>query len=171
MAEFYVRNSLNYNKAVKFNITLRYYVLKGVEGEHMWTLEIGTTYPDINGDPISPKRISNISANNFDEIIESGVAELCAKIDWSPLVVDRKPPFVDSVSPADGETDASINSNINMFLKDKLPSAGMDLSDMKIVLNNSMVDFDITGEVDIDGDPYEYYLIWRPPLRVYNTYD
>jgi len=170
MAEFYVRNSLNYNKAVKFNITLRYFVLKGVEGEHMWTLEIGTTYPDINGDPISPARVHNISASNFDEVIESALAELCVQIDWSPLVQDRKAPYVESVSPADGETDASIYSNINIILKDVLPSAGIDLSNMKIILNNSMVDFDITGEIEVDGDPYEYNLKWIPPLRVYNTY-
>lgn len=171
MAEFYVRNSLNLNKAVKFNITLRYYVIKGVKGEYVWTLEIGTTYPDINGDPISAKRIHNISSDNFDDVIEYGLAELCDQIDWSPLVQDKEPPFVDSANPSNGESNVDINSNINVALKDGLPSAGIDLSSMKIILNNSTVDFDITGEVEIDGDPYGYDLKWRPPLRVYNTYD
>jgi len=170
MAEFYVRNSLNYKKAVKFNITLRYFVIKGVKGEYVWTLEIGTTYPDINGDPISPARVHSISANNFDEVIESALAELCTQIDWSPLVRDREAPYVDSSRPSDGETDVSINSNIDIVLKDGLPSAGIDLSNMKIILNNSMTDFDITGEVEISGDPYIYMLKWRPPMRVYNTY-
>jgi len=171
MAEFYVRNSLNLNKAVKFNITLRYYVIKGIKGEHVWTLEIGTTYPDINGDTIFAKRINNISFDNFDDVIESGLAELCAQIDWSPLIQDKEPPFVENASPLDGEVGVDINSNINIALKDGLPSAGIDLSDMKITLNNSTMDFDITSEIELDGDPYRYDLKWRPPLRVYDTYD
>jgi hypothetical protein len=171
MAEFYVRNSLNLNKSVKFNITLRYYVIKGVEGESVWTLEIGTTYPDINGDPINPKRIYNVSAANFDDVIEPALAELCAQIDWSPLMSDKEAPFVESTSPLDDNLNVNINSNIEMFLKDDLPSAGIDLSNMKIILNNGAIDFDITEEIEIDGDPYEYSLKWRPPMRVYDTYD
>lgn len=171
MAEFFVRNSLNLNKAVKFNITLRYFVIKGVKGEYVWTLEIGTTYPDVNGYPISPKRVHTTSADNFDEVIESELAEMCTKIDWSPLVQDREPPYVDSTSPVNGETDVNINSNVDIALRENFPAAGMDLSNMKITLNNSMVDFNITGEVEIEGDPYRYDLKWRPPMRVYNTYD
>lgn len=171
MAEFYVRNSLNLTKAVKFNITLRYYVIKGVEGEHVWTLEIGTTYPDLNGDPISPKRIYNVSADNLDDIIESSLGELCAKIDWSPLIKDKEAPFVESTTPSDGDMNVSIYSTIGISLKDNLPAAGIDLSNMKIILNNSTVDFDITGEIEITGDPYRYDLKWIPPLRVYDTYD
>lgn len=171
MAEFYVRNSLNLNKAVKFNITLRYFVIKGVKGEHVWTLEIGTTYLDINGDSIVPKRVHSISADNFDDVIESGLAELCTQIDWSPLANDKWYPYVLECSPADGETDVDIHSNVNVTLRDDFPTAGMDLSNMKITLNNSMVDFDITNEIEIDGDPHEYSFIWRPPMRVYDTYD
>lgn len=171
MTDFYVRNSLNYNKTVKFNITLRYFVPKGEKGDYKWILEIGTTYPDVNGDPISSKKIHAISADNFDEIIEDGLADLCSQIDWLPLSEDKESPYISSETPSDGDTDVNIYSNIIVNLEDALPSAGMDLSSMKVILNNSMVDFDITNEVEVDGDPYEYELKWIPPLRVFDTYN
>jgi len=34
-----------------------------------------------------------------------------------------------------------------------------------------MTDFDITGEVIAEGDPYEYKFRWITPLKVYNRYD
>lgn len=169
MSEFYVQNSLNDQKSVKFNITLRYFVIKGEEGEHMWTLEIGTTHVDIDGGTISAKKIHNISASNLDDVIEDGLADLCSQIDWSPLADDKEAPFVDSFSPA-GEN-VSIASNVHITIKDKLLSAGIDLSNMKVILNNSMQDFDITNDVIITGDPYEYELKWVTPLRVYETYN
>ena len=169
IAEFWVTNSLNDNKSVKFNLTLRYFVIKGEKGEHMWTLEIGTTHLDLNGDPISPKRVHNISADDLDDVIESAVVDLCAQIDWSPLSIDRRAPYVDSYSPSGNNT--PIGSKVYITIKDNLLSAGIDLSEMKVILNNGMVDFDITSELEITGDPYEYQLKWDTPLRVYDTYE
>jgi len=170
MSEFFVHNSLNPNKTVKFNITLRYFVIAGEKGRHMWTLEIGTTHTDINGDNISASRVHGISASNFDEVIEESVSSLCAQIDWSPLSVDAASPYVDIATPVDGTT-VPIRSDVYIKIKDKLPSSGIDLSNMKIVLNTGEADFDITSEVTIEGDPYEYELYWSPPLRVYERYE
>ena len=169
MAEFWIKNSLNYNKAVKFNISLRYFVIKGSRGDHKWVLEIGTTYPDTNGNDISAKKIHNISAADLDEVIETAVADMCDQIDWSPLAADVDAPYVYSASPTG--SDVSIYSNVLLTLRDILPSAGIDLSSMKIMLNNSMTDFDITSEVITEGDPYEYKLKWSPALRIRSTYD
>lgn len=170
MAEFFVRHTLNYNKTVRFNITLRYFVIKGEEGEHMWTFEIGTTHEDMNGDSISSKKVHNISAENLDEVIETALADLCSQIDWTPLVDDKEAPLVDDFLPSG--TDVSIGSNIRIIIKDGLPSAGIDLSNMKIILNNGMQNFDITSEVEtVDAYYNEYELKWVTPLRVYETYD
>jgi len=171
MAEFYVHNSLNPNKVVKFNITLRYFVIKGEKGRYMWTLEIGTTHPDVNGDNISPARVHYFSAQNIDQIIEESLATLCAQIDWSPLMVDRYAPYVDATTPTNGDTETPLSVNIAIYLKDRLPSAGIDLSNLKVILNNGDVDFDITSEINIEGDPYEYVLTWSPPFRVQSTYN
>jgi len=144
-------------------------VLVESRGDHKWVLEIGTTYPDLNGYPIPAKKIYLVSLDTLDDEIEHAVAEMCALIDWSPALKDPKAPYVDYRSPSgDG---VNIASNIYIRLKDDLPSAGIDLSDIKITLNNGTVDFDITPEFSIEGDPYEYVLKWTPPMLVYDTYD
>jgi hypothetical protein len=169
MAEFYVTNSLNSEKAVKFNITLRYFVTKQSYGDHKWVLEIGTTYSGADGNPISAKKVLPISVEDFDQVIEESVATMCSGIDWSPFAEDKRAPYVYTALPV--TSGVSIGSNVELILRDLLPSSGIDLSAAKITLNNSMVDFDITNEVQIEGDAYEFVLRWNPPMRVYSRYD
>jgi hypothetical protein len=169
MAEFWVGHSLNPHKAVKFNITLRYFVVAREGGEHMWVLEIGTTYPDASGNPIVAKKIHPVSANNLDEVIEDAVSELCAQIDWSPFVEDKYAPIVEDVIPVG--SDVGMGNDVRFTLTDELPAAGIDLSNIKVFLHNSMTEFDITSEVQVTGDPYQYEFKWSPQLRVYSTYD
>ena len=148
---------------------MRYFVVLGEKGDHKWVLEIGTTYKDKDDNSIPSKKIHNISTESLDSAIEEAVSDMCVNIDWLPLVPDKKPPYVDSYGPEGSSV--PIGSNIFMIIKDKLPSAGIDISNMKITLNNSMQDFDITSEVDITGDPYLYTVRWSPVLRVYSRYD
>lgn len=169
MAEFYVRNSLNYNKAVKFNITLRNIIIKGEKGESLWTLEIGTTHKDKDRNDIKDIKIHDISSDNLDDVIEDVIANLSSKINWSPLVKDKEAPYIFKFLPSGDNV--PIEDNVEIIIKDSLPSAGMDLSNLKITLNNGTTDFDITSQTDISGDPYEYIFRWKPRLKVYNTYD
>lgn len=171
MAEFYVVNSLNNKKAVKFNITLRYVVPTNTEGDHKWILEIGTTEPDKNGNKISAKKIYLTNLDNIDEVIESNVNELCKLINWEPFVADKKAPFINYYSPHDGSINVPIFSIIEVIIKDSLPSAGIDLSNMKVIFDNGMQKFDITSAIEIEGDAYEYKLKWAPTRVVYSTYD
>lgn len=168
MAEFFVKHSLNPNKAVKFNITLRYFVVAGEEGEHMWVLEVGTTYPSATGGSVPSGYAHMISLDNFDQVIEETVSKMCQLIDWSPFVVDGWAPTIEDVFPTGT---VKMPPGIWFTIKDKLPSAGIDLSDMKVFLNNSMTTFEITDELITEGDPYEYNVKWYPKIRVYNTYD
>lgn len=169
MAEFWVRHSLNLTKIAKFNITLRYVIEKSERGEHVWVLEVGTVAPDSSGDFMYSKKVHLVSANNLDDVIEDAVSELCARIDWSPFIEDKyAPTIVDAAPVGSGIT---IGSNVSFIVVDELPAAGVDLSNMKVILNNGTVDFDITNEVYITGDPYQYELKWFPPLRVYSRYD
>jgi hypothetical protein len=170
MAEFYVYNSLNPNKVVKCNITFRYFIIKGVKGEFVWTLEIGTTHVDSNGDAIIPQRVYSVSVANFDEMIEIALAKICAQIDWSPLSTDKAAPIVSSTLPLNGDTDVNIGQDVYFTIEDDLPSAGIDLSSMKVTLNNGVRDFDITSEISVEGDPYKYAFRWAPPKRVYSRY-
>jgi len=156
MTELFASNSLNPHKTVKFNLTLRYIGAKNVRGEHIWVLELGTTRLDINGDEVPSKKVHLINVNDLDDVIQSMVSELCTYIDWTPLLIDKYPPYVSETTPEDGTT-VSIDSNVYIIIKDDVPFSGVDLSDMKVVINNSVVDIDITDEVKITGSPFESY--------------
>jgi len=169
MAHFYVVNSLNYGLSVKFNITLRYFVIKGEEGEHMWTLEIGTTHLNKDGGPISPRRIHTISIDNLDEIIERETAEMCKDIDWSPLTTDKLPPFVSFSTPTGDNVD--IDSNVLVSINDSFQSAGIDMSEVNVKLHNGTTEFDITDECEVSGGPFTYDLFWKPSNRVRSKYN
>ena len=162
MAEIYVTNSLSTSKSVKFNVGLRYFVVKGDrDGDNKWVLEIGTTHSGSDGTTPLVKKIHGISSENLDEVFEDAISELCEDIDWSPFVNDGRDPYMDSYSPSGDNV--SIGSIVYMYIKDNLPSAGIDLSNVKITLNNGTTNFDITSEVEVTGDPYEYQLKWSPP--------
>ena len=171
MSEFFVHNSLNTSKSVKFNMTLRYFVILEERGEHCWTLEIGTTHSGIDGTTPLSKKVHRISAEDLDEVIEETISDLCSKIDWSPYVIDKWAPYISEIRPSDNDENALIGSDIYFRIKDKLPTAGIDLSGMRVTLNNGVEDFDISDEIIVDGDPYDYECRWTPKLRIYDTYD
>lgn len=164
MADFVVRNSLNPYKAVKLNITFQQQVLEGEEGELFWLVEINTTEPDLNGDPIKSEYIHLRSLTYLDEEIQEAVSAISAQIDWSPYIEDTREPVVYSYSPSE-TSNVSIDSYIELVLKDILPSAGIDLSSINVKLNEE----DITNQCEITGDPYEYKVKWVPN-RVYETF-
>ena len=168
MADIFVKNSLSSTVSVRFNVTIKQYILKGEEGDEKWVLEIGTTYPDADGNFILPRYVHLVTLDNLDAVIEEKVAEMCELIDWGTLENDIDAPYVDSYMPAE-TTDVSLQTAVQAIIKEALPSSGMDLSNMKITLDNGTTTFDITNEVVVKGDPYEYTLTWTP-VRVSNTY-
>lgn len=169
MAEIFVRNSLNSRKAVRFITTIKQFVLTGTDGDHKWVLEVGTTHPDADGNPIPPRYVNLITLDNLNEEAEKLISSMCELIDWSVLEGDKQPPYIVSAIPTDG-SETAISSNIEIVLKDKIPSSGIDMSNATIKIHNGTQEFDITNEVEIDGDPYEYKLTWKPALRVHRRY-
>jgi len=170
MAHIFVRNSLGINTNVKIDVNFPVIVTTGSEGEPKWLLEVATTYPSISGTDIRPIYINKTTAyDDLDEPIADAVSEIASQIDWYPLVDDLLIPFVSEYRPS-GEN-VSINSNIYIIIKDDLPSAGIDISNMQVVLNNGMIDFDITTECSIEGDPFEYLIQWIPELRLRRSYN
>lgn len=161
MAEVFIQHSLNSSKTIKCNLALRRFALKGGEGERKWLLEVGTTATTASGTEILPYYVNVLSEDTIEDEIEQAMASLCDQVDWSPFLEDKYAPYIDSFSP-DGD-DVPIKSAVEIVVADDLPSAGIDLSDLKVVMNNGVVNFDITSEVVITGDPYEYTLTWLPP--------
>lgn len=168
MAQFIVRNSLNPSKAVRFGVTFEQVVPKSREGEPIWIVEVATAEPHKDGGAIPPEFINLVSLDNLDAEMEKAVETISAQIDWTPLDEDLRPPFVLSCYPT--EYEVSIESFIEIVLKDNLPAAGIDISSINMVITTEGEDHDVTPELDITGDPYLYTIKWVPGVRVYDTY-
>jgi hypothetical protein len=125
---------------------------------------VGTDEVDKNGDPIKDVYANLVSLDNISDAIDLLVAKISKQIDWEPFDTDSIPPYVDSVYPVDYI--AKIHDPVEFVIKERLPSEGIDLSTLKVTANG----IDITNEIDIKGNPYEYHLKWRPKFIVYDTY-
>ena len=162
MAELFVKHSLNPRKVAKFNLNLKNYVLKGEEDlGYQWVLEIGTTTLSATNEKLKPSYVHRITEENIEKEIELAVAKLCNLIDWSEFDEDKYPPILNSFYPDNITIKPKTAIKVNVI--EVAPTAGIDLSDMTVILNNGDVDFDITSELLISGDPYDYTLTWLPP--------
>lgn len=166
MANFIVRNSLNPYKIVKIGITFSYVTPKNNEGDPIWVIELATKEKDLNGNSIPPEYISVVSLENIDAEIERATAIISNKIDWGTLLDDGRAPLVDSHTPNNGDDGVSIFQDVIVNLKEVFPAAGIDSSSIKISIN----DFDVTSELNISGNPFEYKVTWKPPGKVFDTY-
>ena len=165
MATYLLRNSLNPGKVVGCTITFRQLINKGDNGESAWVVEIRTNEPHKDGGSILPVFVHYTSADNLDEAIGQATKSIANQVDWEPLSVDYRPPFVLFHSPQNGDV-VDIYSDVIIDIKDLLPAAGIDPDSIEVVINN----IDVTNEVELTGDPYEYRLIWKPRDRVLDTY-
>ena len=154
MAYFTVRNSQNPGKAVTLGITYRQLVDKNSQdGEAIWVLEVATDEPHVTtSGTIPPYFINLTSTDDVDEEIDKAVVALSSQIDWSPLSPDTRAPFVDSVSP----------STLDLH-----PSAGIDINSIEMTVN----DIDVTSDLIITGEEFDYDVEWCPPSRIYEQVD
>jgi len=180
MAEIFVSNTLNPFKTVKFNISLKKFVGAENEGESKYYLEIGTTYSGIYKEGINttysgsdgivhirPVYIDKINYDNLNEELKNVVGYLCDYIDWDALYTDKQAPYASEITPVGPDT--SIFSNMYITIEDAIPSTGIDLSEMEVILDNGVQEFNITNEIKVNGDPFKYVLEWSPPIRVLDT--
>lgn len=176
MAEIIVKSSLNPHKAVRFNASLKKFGTGADDAEEKYYLEVGTTHSGIfvegdnatfsgtNGISIRPYYLDSINESNLDLEFSSLIGYLSSYIDWENIYEDKRAPYVSSMSPI-GE-DVSLYSNVNLTIVDDIPTTGIDLSEIEVIFDNGTVEFDITSEVVIDGDPFRYDLFWQQTLRV-----
>lgn len=162
MAELFVKHTLNPRKVAKFNLNLKNYVLKGEEDKgYQWVLEIGTTTLTTSGTKIRPYYVHNVVEEDIEKEIEKAVSEMCFLMDWSSFDEDKYSPIFKSFYP--DTVSVMPKTAINFNVIEESPSSGIDLSNMTVILNNGVVDFDITSELSISGDPYDYNFVWYPP--------
>ncbi len=175
MVVFYLRNSkLPSGKIVPVTVSLNLEVVKGQlsipavsgfptradpEGEQIWLLTLSTTESDLSGNPINTERINIISEDTVHDEIEAALGRIGAQVDWGTLLPDIRPPSVVELTPDINQTsNVKLGSNIIVRLKDALPAAGIDLSTVKMKVN----DVDVTNDLEIKGNIFDLTLIFRP---------
>jgi len=169
MAHILVKNSLSNYKAVLVDINFPIVVTTDSEGDPQWVLETATTYPSASGTRIRPAYVHKATAfNSLDDAVADAISKLAKQVDWTPLAEDDTPPYISEVRPLGGAV--SIASNIHIDIKDDVPSAGIDLSEVKVTITTENTEFDITDECVMDGDPFFYNIHWEPPTRVTRNY-
>ena len=167
MAEYLLRNSLNPNKVVKCTITFRQIVNKGENGEPVWLIEINTIEPHKDGGKILPVFIHQTAAINLDIAIKEATEKIAKQINWEFLILDLRPPFVIySFSEVKRINSVSIHTSVIVDIQDILPAAGIDPNSIEVVIN----DIDVSDEISLEGDPYQYRIRWDPKVRVYDYY-
>lgn len=163
MGSFLIRNSLNPGKVVQISTAFHQQILKtgNHDGELVWIIELGTeeTNPE-TGERIPSEFIHTTSLKDIDKEIQKAASVIASKVNWMPLVEDMEAPYVDSVSPSEYLMD--IDDNVYFTLKEDLPSAGIDKSSITMTING----VDVSTNLLISGDPYEYNVEWRPIARI-----
>jgi len=167
LAYFHVRDSLNPYKVVKFSITFQQYALKGWDGDNVWTAEINTLEPSttVSGGKMRSRFIHLRTLENLDDEIEKATNEMCQEIDWEPRLSDTTGPYVDQYFPSKNSSGVDIDSRVRLTIKESLPSAGIDINSIEATVNG----VDVTDEIQITGNPYEYAVEWKPSLVVLET--
>ena len=166
MAYFQVRNSLNPHKVIVCGITYTQIVPKRNEGEAIWVIAVATDEPHATTSGVIPPYYINWSNElDLDLEIEKAVAEISKQVDWSPLSEDTRPPFVDSVSP--DTYIQQMHENVLIGIVDLHPSLGIDIDSIEMTVNG----LDVTNDLRIRGDEFNYQVEWRPPGRVYEQLD
>ena len=164
MAQFVVHNSMNPHKAVMFGVTYKQVVDKNSQdGELLWVLEVATNELDATtSGVIPPYFITLVNLEDVDLEIEKAVSVISEKINWDPLLSDTRPPFIDSIYP--DTYIAEIHNNVIATIMDLHPSTGINIDSIEMYVNG----FDVTSDLRIRGDEFEYEIEWRPPSRVYS---
>jgi hypothetical protein len=149
---------------VSCTITFRSIINKGEDGEPVWLVEINTVEPHKNGGNIPTEFIHLVSTVNLDTAIKKATENISSQINWEPLVNDQTAPSITNSSPINNGV-VDINSDVWFDIKESLPAAGVDISSVKMFVN----DIDVSDQLDVDGNPYSYRIRWIP-MRVYDYY-
>lgn len=156
---------MNPGKVIKCTVTFRKLANKNENGEQVWLIEVITDEPNISGGVIPPVHIHFTQNENLDDVLKSATEIIAKQVDWGSLVEDSRPPFVKYCNTSSND-EVDINSKLVMDLRDIFPAAGIDISSLEFEVNG----FDVTDEVNVEGDPYEYRIEWKPKIIVENTY-
>jgi hypothetical protein len=162
MADYYLRSTLNPDKVVKCTVTVTQTLPKSEKGEPVWIVKVGTPESSKSGGAINPAFAHITSLSNLDDVIRVLTQELAAQIDWGIQAEDRRPPYVYSFIPGQDTEGVSLYSHVSISIKDNLPGNGIDKDTITMEVNG----FDVTDELRIKGNPFDYNILWNPKIRI-----
>lgn len=166
MAYFTVRNSRNPHKAISCGITYKQLVDKNnYDGELIWVLEVATDEPHKNGGSIPSYFITVTEELDLDLEIEKAVSYISTQVDWGTLIDDIWPPEVEWFEPA--TYISKITDDVRISLIDLHPSYGIDIDSIQMFVNG----IEVTDDLSISGDEYNYIIRWVPPSVTHEQLD
>ena len=154
MSVLYVTHHLYPENPQVFMIDLKHIVTTDSYGELLWHLWINTSALNSSGDRLGPYHYNAyVSEDDLDSFIEGKVLDICNYIDWEKSWYggeymegsDTTPPKISWTFPEKDQEDVPIDSKIRIRAQDLLPSKGMDLSKVKMIINGIEITPDITG--------------------------
>jgi len=172
MSVILVKNSLNSSMTVRMDVNIHQLYKAAGEVNPVWLLGVETTATTVSGFSIRPAFADVVySADNVDSFIADSISKIASQVDWGELEADSDPPYVSETVPKDIDGSVPIESNVYIDIKDNIPSAGIDLTNLNVKINNGTKEFDITNDCSIDGNPFSYTIKWSPKFRNYCTYN
>lgn len=117
-----------------------------------------------NGGKIAPVYLNAANLDTIDALVEEAVTTIASQIDWSTVLEDASPPFVSYTNIMSYYM--SIDSSVDIVIKEMTPSSGIDKSSIKMEVNG----IDVTDQLFIDGNPYQYSVNWYPRHRIRSTF-
>lgn len=153
-------NSLNPNgKRVPVNINIEQSdIVSTNDGEVIYLITLETGALSISGARIPPIFLNNVTQSSLSQEIQEGLTSIASVIDWQVLEDDVYPPRIENIYPVNNQQGVSINSNVNLRIKDPFPTSFINLSTFKLTVNG----FDVTNEVNINEKNTEISVEWVP---------
>lgn len=128
------------------------------DGELLYLLSLHTGIIGTNGKQIDPVYVNGITESLLLEEINKGLVTIGSKVDWGALELDTHAPIIIELSPKNNETSTSIDSHINITMKDPFPASFIDANTIKLKVNG----IDVTNELRLKQNGMEIFLTWIP---------
>lgn len=153
-------NAKNPNgKRVPVSVTIEHSdIQKTNDGELVYLVTLATGARGLDGNRIDIVYINNVTDRTFKSELSKALSTIAEQINWGILEDDIYPPMIVEMSPTRDEENVNIDENLYLELKDPFPASFIDLSTLKLKVNET----DITSEVRVTEKDNHVYLEWTP---------
>lgn len=128
-------------------------LFKTKDGEVVYIIQINPNLPDIK-----PVVIDNVTTKNIQSELKKGLSLIASQVDWGELKIDTKAPKVLLINPKENENNVSINSIVQIQIKDFFPTSLINPATLKLTANG----VDVTNELNIKNLDQLVNITWIP---------